>query len=132
MELDTKQKVLLAIYTEYQKDYPDMTNITFENLGLDQDVFNFALAKLSNEELINDVIFSKTMGTGNRPPMALLNNAKMSRLGIEYVETMLNINKTAGGIEKANVVRDAFEKQGFSILTDFAAKVIAEMLKTKL
>jgi len=130
LELDTKQKVLLAIYTEYQKDYPDMTNITFENLGLDQDVFNFALAKLSNEELINDVIFSKTMG--NRPPMALINNAKMSRLGIEYVETMLNINKTAGGIEKANVVRDAFEKQGFSILTDFAAKVIAEMLKTKL
>jgi len=37
MELDTKQKVLLAIYMEYQKDIPNMSEaIRAETLGIEK------------------------------------------------------------------------------------------------
>lgn len=40
MELDTKQKVLVAIYTEYQKDIPDMEGaISSKVIGIDSNAF---------------------------------------------------------------------------------------------
>ena len=40
MELDAKHTVLFAVYSEYQKDIPDMTVITPNFLHLDERVFN--------------------------------------------------------------------------------------------
>lgn len=33
-ELDTKQKVLVAFYTEYQKDVPNMKEVTADAIGI--------------------------------------------------------------------------------------------------
>lgn len=52
MQLDSKQKVLMAIYAEYQKDIPDMDLVSFESLDMDSKVFYIALDKLENEGLI--------------------------------------------------------------------------------
>jgi len=46
LELDSKQEVLYAIYAEYQKDLPDMKNITYQSLDMDLEVFQMALIKL--------------------------------------------------------------------------------------
>jgi len=53
LDLDSKQRVLLAIYTEYQKDIPTMEDITAEALELDIEVFGIAVEKLINEQMIN-------------------------------------------------------------------------------
>ena len=52
LELDSKQEVLYAIYAEYQKDLPDMKNITYQSLDMDLEVFQMALIKLQNEGFI--------------------------------------------------------------------------------
>ena len=52
MKLDTKHQVLLALYIEYQKDLPKMSEVTCEKLNMDVDIFNMALKKLSTERYI--------------------------------------------------------------------------------
>ena len=53
MGLDIKQKVLIAIYTEYQKDLPNIDgNVNADILGIDNNIFNVAIEKLENEGLI--------------------------------------------------------------------------------
>lgn len=39
MTLDTKQQVLLALYIEYQKDIPKMSEVTCTALNMDIEVF---------------------------------------------------------------------------------------------
>lgn len=65
MELDSKQQVLLAVYTEYQKDIPDMASITPESLGLDRIVFDTAFLKLENEGWINGLEIYQGIGQKN-------------------------------------------------------------------
>ena len=44
MGLDIKQKVLIAIYTEYQKDLPNIDgNVNANILGIDNNIFNVAI-----------------------------------------------------------------------------------------
>ncbi len=97
-EIDTKQKVLLAIYAEYQRDLPDMENaLRAEILGLSREVFYSALLKLINEGFITgfepfyaeNVIFD-----------ALVQNIMMTRYGIEYVEKKFEIEPTLSGVAK--------------------------------
>ncbi len=129
MELDTKQKVLIAIYTEYQKDLPNMEkNITPQNLGLDNDVLKMALVKLDNENLINDV---KLVYGGNSeiPLIAILDHAKISRYGIEYVEQKLQIDKTLSNKDKVKKVGEVAANWGWEQIKDVIAKTLAEIAK---
>ncbi len=130
MELDTKQKVLLAIYMEYQKDRPDMQNaITAQNLGIDNDVLRIALAKLDNEGLVNGIAFCKG---DSRVLGAYVNNAKMSSYGIEYVETKLQIDPAMTGKEKVEKVIAKTAEWGFEQLKDIGVKVLAEIAKAQM
>ena len=58
MDLDSKQKVLLAIYTEYQKDIPKMELITNVNLDMDSQVFRIAVDKLQSEGFIICLLYT--------------------------------------------------------------------------
>ena len=84
MDLDSKQKVLLAIYTEYQKDIPKMELITNVNLDMDSQVFRIAVDKLQSEGFI---IGAKIhFPAGNPYPDKLIPHfIKMTREGIEFV-----------------------------------------------
>jgi GTP-sensing pleiotropic transcriptional regulator CodY len=63
-KLDTKWRVLLAIYNEHQKDVPNMQeNIAADKLLLNQNVLVMALRKLDNEGLIKDIEFLWINGT---------------------------------------------------------------------
>ncbi|WLR53235.1 hypothetical protein LC040_08530 [Bacillus tianshenii] len=126
--LDIKQKVLLAYYTEYQKDLPDMESITAEKLELSNDVFIVALQKLVNEGLITNVEFV----VGGREKLPVMVNTKLlmvSPRGLSYVESKLNINPTDTGEEKTSTVVKRLTEWGYNELKDITVKVAAELIK---
>lgn len=128
MELDTKQKVLLSFYTEYQKDLPDMeNNITPEVLGIDYKRFSIALEKLQSEGLIKEVVFQYG-GNDPAPLMSWWDKAKMTREGINYIESKMAIEPTLTGLEKVKEVSHKAGIWGFEQIKELAAKVIAEII----
>jgi predicted ArsR family transcriptional regulator len=128
MELDTKQKVLLALYTEYQKDLPDMKAVSAEELGINREVFIVALDKLVNEGLITGVNFTKG-GRSPHPLNAYVDGCKLTPYGLDYVERKLQIEPTLSGADKAKNVAKKLAEWGWEQGKDFAAKIAAELLK---
>lgn len=127
MKLDTKQKVLVAIYTEYQKDTPNMSsNIKAKELGIDGEVFAIALDKLMNEGLITGVNFNKV---NNKILATCMDELMMTRGGIEYVETKLGIEKTLSGTEKVQEMAKKSVNWGWNEFKDITVKVLSEMGK---
>jgi hypothetical protein len=128
LKLDSKQKVLVAIYIEYQKDIPNMfENITSEKLGMSKDVFNIAVEKLQSEELIKDANVSHVMGL--EYPDVLMDFTKMTRLGIEYIENKMDIEKTLTNEEKTKNVIKKLTEWGYEQLQSLAAKTLAELIR---
>ncbi|MBC9783533.1 hypothetical protein H1S01_03275 [Heliobacterium chlorum] len=124
-KLDAKQKVLLAIYTEYQKDIPDMTNVTPESIGISRSAFNVAISKLSNEGLIDKVIAV----SGDNEVEYLMHKAMMSREGISFVESKASIEPTDNGNQKIKKLMEECLKWGWEQAKDICAKALAEMAK---
>lgn len=133
MELDVKQKVLLAIYTEYQKDIPIIQNITHNMLGIGLDEFRIAIIKLENEGLIRDTIIpkGKVNFEGNKwgTFSPILDNTKMTSYGIEYVENKLGIDKTLSGLEKVEYLAKKSVNLGWNEFKDIIIQVLSEMGK---
>jgi methyl coenzyme M reductase alpha subunit len=127
-ELDTKQKVLLAFYTEYQKDVPNMRSITSSELGISNDQFVVAIQKLENEGLINGAKYMKG-GRGTIPLAVITDFIMVTRDGLQYVEEKLNIQPTMTALEKTKEVSKKVTEWGYNELKDFAAKVLAEIIK---
>lgn len=130
MKLDSKQKVLLAIYTEYQKDIPEMKNyITPEDLGIDNPLaFRIALEKLQSEQLICGAKF--VYGDGYYIPVdVLVDYIKMTRDGIDYVENKIGIDKTLSGFDKVKYIVQKSAEIGWDQVKDIAARTMAEIAK---
>ncbi|BAU28524.1 YjcQ protein [Aneurinibacillus soli] len=128
MELDTKQKVLLALYTEYQKDLPSMKRVNADMLGLEVNVFVVAIEKLNNEGMINDV---QIIRGGQDPyPLAVrLDTTKLTRYGIEYVESKLDIEAKLSGPEKVKSVTKKLGEWGLEQVKDVVARIASETIK---
>ncbi|WP_315114524.1 YjcQ family protein [uncultured Clostridium sp.] len=130
MKLDAKQRVLVAIYTEYQKDIPNMEEtITGENLELDEEVFVMALRKLENEGLIQNIEF--LWGDGEVQYFGF-GDMLISSYGIDYVEQKLGIDKTLSGLDKVKYIIAKSGEWGIEQLKDFGAKAVAEMVKANM
>lgn len=129
MEFDAKQKVLFAIYLEYQKDIPEMDNVTANALGLEYDVFKIAVDKLENEGLIR--------GTGiNRGPhgdiwAVFLTKTKMTNYGLQYVENKLQVEPEKTGGEKVKEIAQKAVSWSWNEAKDFAAKVLSEIIQSQ-
>jgi len=88
-ELNTKDKVLLAIYEEYQKDVPDMkNNINAKNIGVDLEEYKSAMEKHENEGNIRNVTFTRG-GQGDRILLVFTDNLMITDRGIDYVKENL-------------------------------------------
>ena len=93
MEFTTKDKVLIAIYNEYQKDIPNMNSVSARSLDIELEAFGVAVEKLANEELVNlrnrleDSI--RRGGTGSKVHSTDIGGAMVTRRGIDYVEKRL-------------------------------------------
>lgn len=129
MELDSKQRVLLAIYTEYQKDIPVMKDITHKLLGLEIQVFGIAVEKLINEGMINasPTVIKHKGGIRQQIKAVNLNGVKMSSKGLEYVEKKLFIDQTLSNKEKVEKVMESAGNWGWEQIKDIGTKVLAEM-----
>ncbi|WP_068782004.1 YjcQ family protein [Paenibacillus sp. GM2] len=127
-ELDAKQKVLISLYLEYQKDIPNMSSIRHTDIGLEYDVFKVAVDKLFNEGFITDLIVTHG-GQGLVPIHINLVNCRMTRLGIDYVESKLEIEKELSGEMKVKRVIEKVGRWGWDQFKDFGARVLTEMIK---
>lgn len=129
MELDSKQEVLYAIYSEYQKDIPDMKSITYQSLDMDLDVFQMALIKLQNEGLIEGL---KIIPPGTVIPSRIKGLDKDNILptwkGINYVESKLEIEADKSNKEKLLILKDRFGKLGWAVLKDVVSKILIEVM----
>ena len=109
MELDVKQQVLIAIYTEYQKDIPMIhKEVTPNSLGINREKFDIAIVKLENEGFITDTNIAYGKGNPNSNRWAIfcvsLDNTKMTPYGIDYVEKVLDIENTYNAKSKVSRV----------------------------
>lgn len=129
MELNTKQKVLLAIYTEYQKDIPNMEQITNKALGLPLDAFKIAVDKLQSEGFIKGAQIIPD-GNSNIPAMVIIDSVKMTHFGIEYIEQKIGIERTLTGEQKVKNVLQRAAEWGWEQIKDIAAKTLSEMAKS--
>ncbi|WP_027640122.1 YjcQ family protein [Clostridium cadaveris] len=127
MKIDTKQKVLIAIYKEYQEDVPKMEeNINASKLGINVEAFMVALDKLTNEELIRGVRFSRN---GSKIFVAILDNMMITSKGIDYVETKLGIEKTLDGVEKIKYMASKCVELGWCEAKDILSSTFAKTIK---
>lgn len=133
MGLDIKQKVLIAIYTEYQKDLPNIDgNVKADILGIDNNIFNVAIEKLENEGLITGSNLIKGgSSTVWNTIMVNLTHTKMTPNGISYIEEKLGIERTLTGAEKVRDVSVKVAEWGWDQFKDIAAKTLSEILKSQ-
>ncbi|MCP1355454.1 YjcQ family protein [Aneurinibacillus migulanus] len=127
MELDTKQKVLIALFTEYQKDLPNMRSIKAETLGLQRDVFNVAISKLVTEGYITDALEIRL--PGETYPAYRLDDCKLTRDGIDYVQNKLEIEPTLSGVEKIKGVVEKLGQWGLEQVKEVVVKIASETIK---
>jgi len=122
MKLDAKQQVLLALYTEYQKDLPKMKNITCTALNMDIDVFNTALKKLSTEKYIEGLFI---YAADNDEFYAVsTDNIYLTREGIEYVEHTFGIQKELNNADKIKYIIKKCGVLGLQALKIFGAAAL--------
>ncbi|MBV4441138.1 YjcQ family protein [Clostridium tyrobutyricum] len=127
MELTNKQKVLLAIYIEYQKDAPDMDkNIKSNILGMPYNEFNIALDKLESEGLIKGTDFSRA---GNRIFISYVNNTKITPDGEKYVREKVGLSDILTGKEKIKHISKKIASAGWEQAKDIIARTLAEINK---
>ena len=131
MGLDIKQKVLIAIYTEYQKDLPNIDgNVRADILGIDNNIFNVAIEKLENEGLITGSNITKGGSkTIWNTIMVSLTHTKMTPNGISNIEEKLGIERTLTGAEKVKYISVKVAEWGWDQFKDIAAKTLSEILK---
>lgn len=121
MELDSKEQVLVAIYTEYQKDMPEMDSITYISLGIPKKDFSGILLKLRSEGFVDNMKFL-SKGRANSSAVDIC-EAQMSSYGIEYAEKKLDIEKNLPTSEKVAKVVEKTKQIGLVLLSEFAELV---------
>jgi hypothetical protein len=128
MDIDTKHKVLYAIYAEYQKDIPDMPSVTFEALGMDSRAYKIALLKLQNEGFI-DGLETFPPHTKMEPKAVILDSMMPTRFGVEYVEEALEVQKSTTAVGKLRYLKDRFGKFGWEILQNVVSQILVNMVE---
>lgn len=120
MTIDTKHQVLYALYSEYQKDIPDMESINAAVLDMEVPVFNAALLKLQNEGYIQGIDW--------RPPETMdarkiissyRKNIYLTRKGVEYVEKLASIAESMPARKKIAELAKQVGLFGMDILKSF-------------
>ncbi|MBZ3765246.1 YjcQ family protein [Bacillus cereus] len=119
-DLDLKQRVLVALYLEYQKELPVMKTVDFELLESDSERFRFAIRKLQNEGLITGAKFAG--------PHTYTHAVMLTANGLEYVEEILELKATMSAGDKVKDVSKKVTIWGYNELKDFSAKVLGEIV----
>jgi methyl coenzyme M reductase alpha subunit len=81
--------------------------------------------KLQNEGLINS---AKPLHGGNTLLVVYIDNVNMTKEGLDYVESKLQIDKTLSNLEKVQKVAETASKWGLEQVKDIASKTLAELV----
>lgn len=119
-DLDLKQRLLVALYLEYQKELPVMKTVDFELLETDSKRFRVAIQKLQNEGLITGAKFAG--------PNTYIHGVMLTVYGLEYVEEILELKATMSAGDKVKNVSKKVTVWGYNELKDFSAKVLGEIV----
>jgi hypothetical protein len=123
MELSAEQQVLLALYIEYQKDVPDMNNVTFDYLEMNQDVFNAAIDKLDVKGYLNGFKPARG-GKGNKILVVWLNGVTLNNSAIRAAEELLDSLKLEDCTTE-NIMKKIYTSAKEDV-KDIIAKYLAE------
>ena len=125
MKLDTKHQVLLALYIEYQKDLPKMSEVTCEKLNMDVDIFNMALKKLSTERYIEGLnIFA---ADNDEFYSVSADDVYLTHEGITYVEAVMGIKKELTSTDKMKYIIKKCGVHGLQALKIFAVNALSHI-----
>ena len=120
MTIDTKHQVLYALYSEYQKDVPDMETVHAEVLDLKVVVFNAALLKLQNEGYIQGFDWQPPETMDARKIISSYRkNIYLTRKGVEYVEKLASIAESMPSRKKIAELAKQVGLFGMDILKSF-------------
>lgn len=125
MTLDAMHLVLYAIYTEYQKELPDMGSVTAEALGVDDAVFNVAVAKLANEGLITGALL-RYVDQVNYPVFVDMGRVMPTPEALKLAAGEMEISARTGA-ERTRQLLKRFAGYSWDALADMAARVLAEI-----
>ena len=95
MDLDSKEQVLAAIYKESQKGSPNMESVTYVSLGIPEEIFLNILVTLDSEGFVKYLRFPGAGAGSVHPVTVAMRDARISKSGIEYVESTVLVNETA-------------------------------------
>ena len=120
MTLSTKERLLSALYVEYQAPVSDFDKITFESLEMDSEVFEDSLRKLAVEELVSGVEWIPPTGR-----IQALNRKYLylTRRGVEEAKSLLKIKEQKQGAILKELAR-LFGLWGEIVLKKFAEEII--------
>ncbi|MDD4837500.1 YjcQ family protein [Dethiosulfovibrio salsuginis] len=125
MKLETKELVLVAIYTEYQKDLPKMESISPDSIGIDPQLFNVAICKLDNEGYIRDAVMVFA-GDEAFPVVVRTSKVKITNTGIEYIEGLFEIERSSRRYDKVRKVAEKLvDNVASQVLIGYITQVLA-------
>ena len=123
MTLSPKERLLSALYVEYQAPVSDFDKITFEFLEMDSEVFADSLRKLAVEELVSGVEWIPPTGR-----IQALNRKYLylTRRGVEEAKSLLKIKEQKQGAILKELAR-LFGLAGEIVLKKFAEEIITKL-----
>lgn len=128
MELSLKDKILIVIYQEYQKDIPNYRDVLDWNLfGAEKEVFGIAVEKLLNENLIDGVGVVRC-GTEGKFAYFAPSNVMMTSSGLEYVENKLEIKPELSNKEKNIEIGKKLLKFGWEEVKDIGTTLAVKLI----
>ena len=127
--IDPKLTVLAALYAQYQKPLPMMGAVTSEVLSMDDTVFNVAVSKLQNEQLIEGAELHYVDQT-SYPVLVQLDKVRLKSEGVELIETFLDLKKSLTAQDKLKSLGKQCLTFGWNALSDVATKALAEVIKS--
>lgn len=113
MRFDNKQRILFAIYVEYQNDLSDYAKINNEALSISPEIFDQCITKLLKEELI-ERCYNDNLETIYAPSLR----------GLEYVEKLFKIGNSLANAVKIERVGYEFQEAKDNALVDFVKKTL--------
>lgn len=120
MTNDTKHQVLYALYSEYQKDVPDMRLVDWHSVDISELAFNAALLKLQNEGYIQGLITNPPNEMNARKLYAVKrDHVFLTGKGVEYVEQLAGIEASETASAKIKRLAKQAGIFGMEILKDF-------------
>lgn len=113
---DNKQRILIALYVEYQKDISNYNNLTAEIIKMNSEVFKQYISKLNKEELVLECL-NEDFSSYYEPTLQ----------GIDYIERLFHIGNSLSNIVKLERIGYELQEAQDDVLVTCVKNAIIEI-----